>query len=311
MKTFRFLVTLLSFSLLLSSCQKDPEECIENKPPTVFAGNDTTIELSKSVSSLQLSGAAKDTDGVVVGYLWSQYSGPNQSEIVSPASSTTTVNGLTAGDYVFQLMAVDDDGATGLDLVSVKVRAPQVFTDTFNVKNNPTETVINSREAGNNATLQELPPSYWTSGGSWVETRALLKFDFSAIPSGATIVSAKLNLYAVPNPLNGDGVHAHSGTNNAVYIRRITSGWNTASLTWANQPTTSQANQVELPATTNSFKDYTNLDVTALVQDIVSNTNYGMMLQLKSLEYYNIQNFASSKHADASKHPKLIIEYTQ
>lgn len=311
MKIVKVLLAVLSFSIFISGCQKDPEAFIENKPPTVFAGRDTTVELIKSFSGLQLSGSANDTDGLVTGYLWSQYAGPNQSAIVSPASAATIVNGLTTGDYVFQLMAVDNDGATGLNFVSVKVIVPHVFIDTLNIKNNPTETVINSREAGNNATLQELPPSYWTNSGTSVETRALLKFDFSRIPAGATVTSAKLSLYAVPNPLNGDGVRAHYGSNNAVYIKRITANWNTSSLTWSNQPATSLSNQVELPATSDSFKDYPNLDVTKMVQDMVANGNYGMLLQLKNIQLYNIQNFASSKHADSSKHPKLIVEYTK
>ena len=310
MNMVKIVLTALMLPLVFVSCQKDPEKFIENKPPKVDAGKDTTIELTKLSNSIQLSGISSDTDGTVVGYIWSQVSGPNESIIVSPGSANTLVKGLEVGNYVFQLMAVDDKGATGVNSVSVNVLAPKVFTVNLNPTDNPNETVINSVEVGNNDRLQELPPSYWTNGGSSVETRALLKFDLSNIPSGATIVSAKLSLYAVPNPVNGDGVHAHSGSNNAVDIRRIATNWSTSNLSWANQPATSQANQVELPSTSNSSQDYINLNVTDLIQDMVSNGNYGMMLQLKDLTLYNIQNFASSKHADASKHPKLVVEYS-
>lgn len=310
MKMVKTILTALVVPLIFTSCQKDPEEFIENKPPKVFAGKDTTLQLTKSLNSIELTGSATDSDGVVVGYIWSQVSGPDGTVIISPGSATTFVKGLESGNYVFQLMAVDNKGATGLNSVSVNVLAPTVFTINLKPASNPNETVINSIELGNNNSLQELPPSFWTNSGSSVETRALLKFDLSNIPSGAVIVSAKLSLYAVPNPVNGDGVHAHSGSNNAVYIRRITTNWATSNLSWSNQPATSQLNQVELPATSNSSQDYTNLDVSNLIQDMVSNDNYGIMLQLKEPILYNIQNFASSKHADASKHPKLVVEYS-
>lgn len=310
MRIVKLFLALFAFPLVFISCEKTPDELLNNQPPKVDAGRDTTITLSKLVNSIQLSGSATDTDGTVVGYIWSQVSGPSESTIVSPGSAKTLVKGLADGDYVFQLMAVDNEGATGVNSVSVNLISPQVITVNLNPSNNPTETVINSLEPGNNDRLQELPASYWTNGGSPVEVRSLFKLDLSGIPSGATIVSAKLSLYAVPNPVNGDGVHAHYGSYNAIYIRRITGDWSVSDLSWNNQPATSQVNELELPATNNCFQNYINLDVTDLVNDMLLNGNYGMMLQLKDLNLYNIQNFASSKHTDASKHPKLILEYT-
>lgn len=311
MKILRFCLTLSTCSLLLAGCQKDPEKFVENKPPTVSTGNDTTIELSKAVHSIQLNGSATDSDGTVVSYLWSQVSGPNEATLLSPGSASTVADSLTAGSYVFQLMAVDNKGATGIKSVVVTVFPPQIISINFNLTNNPTETVIGSIYNGNNVQLQELPALYWTNNGIPVESRALLKFDFSSIPSDATIVSAKLSLYAITNPLNGDQVHSDYGSDNAVYIRRITADWNTATLNWTNQPGTTPTNQVVLPATSNSYQNYIDLNVTDLVQDLVTSGNYGMMLQLKNLSLYNIQNFGSSKYADATKHPKLIIEYSK
>src|SRR5215217_8299098 len=163
MKTSKIILAVSVFSLIFFSCTKDPKEFIENNPPKVYAGKDTSIALSKLVDSIQLSGTATDSDGLIVGYIWSQVSGPNESVIVSPGSATTIVKNVEAGTYVFQLMAVDNKGATGVNSVSVNVLAPKVFTVNLNPTNNPNETVINSLEAGNNNRLQELPPSYWTN----------------------------------------------------------------------------------------------------------------------------------------------------
>src|SRR5205823_1863887 len=59
-------------------------------------------------------------------------------------------------------------------------------------------------------------------------------------------------------------------------------------------------------------QDYTNIDVTALVQDMITNptSNYGLMLQLVDDTAYRKLIFASSDNADPAKHPKLDICYT-
>lgn len=283
-----------------------------NKVPLVNAGRDTTYDLTGAIpDSIHLSGSATDVDGTVVSYLWSQVSGPGAAIILNPGATSSYVIGVQSGEYVFQLTALDNNGATGVKMVRITVINPKTETIALNPSNNQDETVINSLQAGNNPSLQELPAAYWTNGGNAVETRSLLKFNLSGIPATATIKSAKLSLYAVPHPVNGDGVHADLGSDNAVYIRRITANWSSANLTWSNQPGTTPANQVLLPVTTNNWTDYTDLDVTGLIQDMVANGNFGMLLQLKTLNLYNIQNFASSKYSDASKHPRLTVEYTK
>jgi hypothetical protein len=103
---------------LVTSCTKDD---IENKPPVVNAGQDVTITLAKSTDSIKLVGSASDADGSVVSYLWSQVSGPNTPLITSAGSSTTYVKDFVSGSYVFQLMATDDKGATGVKTIQLIV----------------------------------------------------------------------------------------------------------------------------------------------------------------------------------------------
>jgi hypothetical protein len=236
--------------------------------------------------------------------------------------SGISIFGIIAFAFSFQLTLSScektitvRDTVTVKDTVFVTDTITQVKGDTVQVSfapnPNPNEAVVSSLWPGNNATLQELPVYYWTSNGSEVESRSYLKFDFSSIPTNRVIVNARLNLYAVPNPLNGNGMHAHSGNDNAVLIQRITTPWDMGTLSWTSKPTTTTSNQVELPATTDPYKNYENLNVTAIIRDMYQQGNNGMVLRLKNSSLYNIQNFASSKHTNHNLHPKLIVEYSK
>lgn len=102
------------------SCQK--EELIQNSPPTVFAGNDTTITLKGLYNdSIILNGRATDADGTIHSYLWSQVSGPTIASLEFEGSSSAVARGIISGTYVFQLMATDDKGAVGVKTVSISV----------------------------------------------------------------------------------------------------------------------------------------------------------------------------------------------
>jgi hypothetical protein len=90
-----------------------------NQPPTANAGNNQTITLP--VSSTTLSGSGTDVDGTIASYAWSQVSGPSASQIVSPLQASTSVNNLIQGSYVFRLMVTDNQSATGSSNVTVTV----------------------------------------------------------------------------------------------------------------------------------------------------------------------------------------------
>jgi Domain of unknown function (DUF4082)/Bacterial Ig domain len=69
--------------------------------PSVIAkaGNDQTIVLPTSTVTLDGSGST----GTITDYTWTELSGPNTPVITTPGAVTTTVTGLIAGTYVFQL----------------------------------------------------------------------------------------------------------------------------------------------------------------------------------------------------------------
>lgn len=148
----------------------------------------------------------------------------------------------------------------------------------------------------------------WTIGGSQVNVRAALKFDMSDIPAEAEILSAKLTLFSNPTPNMGNQTNANFGSDNTMLIQQLTSSFNKSS-TWNTQPTSTTVDQLVIPHTTISHFDLVNIDVKTLVRKMHQTSNFGFFIKLQTEAYYNSRIFASSKHADFSKHPKLVIEY--
>jgi len=302
------LTTLLFVCIFFVSCQKD-DDPPPPKPPVAHAGNDQTIQLP--ANSFTLTGTGSTENGSITGYLWSLVSGPNVPVITSPSSKSTTVTGFVAGTYVFQFLVVDNAGLTGIDSASVTLNQAPIQTLTLQPTNNNDERHIlgNSDGFDQSTHATELDAAAWTNGGIPIFLRGLFRFDISSIPASATIVSAKLSLYSNPTPLNGDFIHANSGSNNSMYIRRITNYWDPQLTFWLNQPGTTTVNQVSIPHTNQSSLDLIDVDVKNLVLDMRTSGNYGFMILLQNEVIYTIRDFCSSTYPDASKHPKLVVQY--
>ena len=148
-----------------------------------------------------------------------------------------------------------------------------------------------------------------TVSGNPSYLRGLFMFDLSNIPVSTTIKSAKLSLYGSTDPLNGST--SMSGTNNACIIVRITSAWEESVVTWNTQPSVTTTNQVSLPHNSVSSADDLDIDVTALVQDMVNNptSSFGFELKMVIEAAYYGKQYASSDYSDATKHPKLVVSY--
>jgi len=299
----RFPVFFLLLSLLFVRCTKD-----ENKPPVANAGPSKT----HTSGALSLTGSGSDEDGQIVAYVWSQVSGPTSTTIINPGSPNTSVSGFAAGNYVFQLLVTDDDGATGADTMSVQATGPTSQTITLQPSNNPNEKMLIQRgstdlssQGGNEWIIDA-----WTSSGQLWIGRNVFKFDLSTIPSTATILSANLFLYSNTPPENGNLVDANFGAGNSLLLQRISTNWSPASANWSNQPSVVTADQLILPASTASVQDL-NIDVKNHVATMVNtSSNYGWMIRLENETPLKSRAFVSSYHAaKPALRPKLIITY--
>jgi PKD domain len=301
---------LIGSLLFLLSCQKDTP-IPPNKVPSINAGLSQTTTLPGD--SVILTGSVEDADGQIVAYLWSQVSGPGSSFIVNPGSSSTKIKWLKKGTYVFQLMATDNDGATGVDTVLVLVNPPLITTFTAQPANNPDEIAIGYANGADQSgsSNPDLPIEAWTGYGNPFTVRAIIKFDVSSIPATSTIISANLFLYSYPSPtLNGNFIDANFGTNNAMLVQQVTSNWNPATANWFNQPTTTTTNQLIVPHTVLSVLDL-NLNVTNMVSTMVnSSANYGFFLKIQNETIYNSRIFVASYNTThTTKYPKLVVVY--
>jgi PKD repeat protein len=145
----------------------------------------------------------------------------------------------------------------------------------------------------------------WTFGGEPGVGRSLIKFDLTAVPVSATVISAKLDLYYIDNG-NGN----HFGDNESL-LQKVTRDWNKMTATWNNQPEVTTINQVYLPTAVDSTQNYIEIDVTTLVAGMVQNpaTNFGFLFRLVTEELYTRTILASCDNPDPAGRPRLTITY--
>ncbi|NVK23373.1 MAG: DUF1566 domain-containing protein [Gammaproteobacteria bacterium] len=93
---------------------------VENSPPIANAGIDQSVD---EFSTVTLSGSATDTDDSIVSYQWTQLSGDSVVLINadSDSASFTAPDVSSSDNLTFQLTVTDDDGAEGVDSVTVTV----------------------------------------------------------------------------------------------------------------------------------------------------------------------------------------------
>lgn len=150
--------------------------------------------------------------------------------------------------------------------------------------------------------------------------RTFIKFTgLSEIPADAEIESATLFLYGVESgvaaPLGNSyypgSPYVESG-HNGCWLKRVTGNWSDSTITWNNKPGTTDDDMIDVSASDSRWNfDAPPVDVTNMVNTMVkTGENNGFCLQLQVEEYYRGIVFGSSEHADATKRPKLVVEYS-
>jgi hypothetical protein len=91
-----------------------------NTLPIADAGKDVEAVAGKTISVSAIG--SLDTDGAVKAYKWRKVKGPSKGKISYSTRQTTTLTGLVAGTYVFELTVWDDNNGTATDTVTVNVK---------------------------------------------------------------------------------------------------------------------------------------------------------------------------------------------
>jgi len=333
MKVTQFsIIALLMTGFFFTSCKKDTY--IPPPPPIVVnAGPSQTIQLPKD--SVTLSGTVISGQTPTLIYSWTYIVGPNVPVISNNNSLIATINGLITGTYIFQFEATNNTGTViGEDTVSVvvaPVRAPIINTITIQP----------GAVTGQDAFVSYVPGLYdgngygygfayliagewtWYAAGAGQGTeRTFIKFTaLDTLPANAVITSAELSLSPVSTiPYSGfipdsyyPGSSYDSYGDNQLWLQRCTQNWDKLTLTYNNQPTTTNVDEVDVPASTSEYNyAVTNLDVTQLIKDMKTTpgTNYGFLMRLQNEAIYRSMAFDASRAVpDSSTGPKLIVTY--
>lgn len=147
----------------------------------------------------------------------------------------------------------------------------------------------------------------WTYSGALAIKRGYIDLNIPTIPQNATVDSAKLFLFFNPTE-STESFYTHYGNNN-LQIERVIENWEPGSISWNNQPATSDDNIVMIPQKDSINQDY-QIDVTPLVQDMISSPeeSFGFLIRNQDeRDYYRGSLFASGYHANEALHPQLTI----
>ncbi|GEM_PF-579151 len=104
------------------------ETFVENSPPTSIAGED--FSYTDPSAMLNLDGSESfDQDGSISSYSWEQVSGKSIITIDNPNAEMTSLSDVAKGEYIFRLTITDNDGASSVDDLLVKIDAlPQMVS---------------------------------------------------------------------------------------------------------------------------------------------------------------------------------------
>jgi len=155
-----------------------------NVGPTANAGSDQTITLPSN--SVSLNGSGSDPDGTISSYAWTQTSGPSGANISSTSSPSPIINGLVEGTYVFQLQVTDNNGATGVATVQVKVINQTISSNI----------ALPVAYAGGNGTITLPTNSVSLNGSGTSSSGSITSYNWSVISGPSTVNFSNSNAAA-------------------------------------------------------------------------------------------------------------------
>jgi 2',3'-cyclic-nucleotide 2'-phosphodiesterase (5'-nucleotidase family) len=140
------------------------------------------------------------------------------------------------------------------------------------------------------------------ASGSYLDERAWLKFDLSALPAGATITSASLEMTAWKAQGGDLAVSAHASSDDS---------WTEGGLNWNNQPAI--GSQLDTTTLTSGVTGLYTWDVTSLVQSEYAGDQTATLLLKADAEgsaSAKTYAFDSKEWGTAAERPRLVVSYT-
>ncbi len=202
-------------------------------PPVASAGVNQTITLP--TNTVTLTGTLTDLLSVLSSSSWSQMSGPNTATISSPSALQTSVSGLIAGTYVFQINIIDLLGLSATATVTITVNAapnqpPVVSAGSGQTITLPTNT-INLKGTATDAS-GTITAYAWTqtSGPNTanISSPAALKTSVSGLVAGTYVFTLKVSdseglsatstVTVIVNPVPNIPPVANAGTNQTITL---------------------------------------------------------------------------------------------
>jgi CSLREA domain-containing protein len=218
----------------------------------------------------------------------------------TPCASPTTYSGLALGDHTFIVRATDAAGNVDptaavhewtIEMPATPTATPIPPTPTATATNTPipptpTPTTILPTATPTSAPVSCTTVTLSANADAWIDSgstssnkgtdsilkvqaksggnnRALVSFNLPPLPSGCTVQSATLRLYA-----------ASWRNNRTLQALRVIGNWTENAVTWANQPATNGT-----AATTSSGSGYRQWNVTSHVQTMYGGTNNGFLIR--------------------------------
>ncbi|MEP6737682.1 MAG: DNRLRE domain-containing protein, partial [Chryseolinea sp.] len=159
-------------------------------------------------------------------------------------------------------------------------------------------------------TYPRVAATAWTHSGSLITYRSLLKFDVGFISPGTTVQSAVFYLNSDPTYTSGELSNQSLSSSNSFFLSKVTQNWTPSTVTWNTQPTTTPTGRVWTAASSSATGNI-QVDITALIQDMVNNpsANFGLQMALENEVNFASRNYASSDHPNTAIRPKLVITY--
>ena len=175
---------------------------VVNVPPVISAGTNQSITLPTNTTTL--SGTATAGTGAISSYLWTQTSGPGTATIATSSALKTTVSGLTAGTYVFQLKVADINLLSSLSTITVTVNAAPNQPPVANAGANQSITLPTNSVTLNGTASKD--PDGTIASYSWTKISG---------PTSGTIVSATSATTVVNTLVQGTYLYKLTVTDNS------------------------------------------------------------------------------------------------